>query len=288
MAMTRSTSASVGPKVAWVRKRAACSRELGISATAGAVPVPPVPLGTAVRCPRRLAAAATAAAAGHQQQAGAQHQTSPGRAQATARVRGQCTQLSLHIDPQRAHRGAKGRARRRASYAGDHRQRRRRSTPRCVKRLAIGARRLHADASDNLCRGCYSEGARWRRATARSIAWRRAQSSAWSSPMRPTLKYAASRMRQVEAADAGRRRHRQALGQAHADGCGLQHAEHVALDAVVGAGRVARRGADAAVLLGDQFLGATAPRRRHSPRTRCARAGAAARRRPRPGGRPAP
>jgi hypothetical protein len=54
-------------------------------------------------------------------------------------------------------------------------------------------------------------------------------------------------VRQVEAADAGRRRHRQAVGQAHADVAGLQHAEHRALDAVVGAGRVARRGADAAV-----------------------------------------
>jgi hypothetical protein len=61
-------------------------------------------------------------------------------------------------------------------------------------------------------------------------------------------------VREVEAADAGRRRHRQALGQAHADLAGLQHLEHVALDAVVGAGRIARRRADAAVLLGDQVL----------------------------------
>ncbi len=52
MAMTRSMSASVGPKVAWVRKRAACSRVAGFSIATGAappcpafvpVPAPPVP-----------------------------------------------------------------------------------------------------------------------------------------------------------------------------------------------------------------------------------------------------
>jgi nitrite reductase/ring-hydroxylating ferredoxin subunit len=53
---------------------------------------------------------------------------------------------------------------------------------------------------------------------------------------------------------AGRRRHRQALGQAHADLCGLQHLEHLPLGAVVGAGGVAGGGADAAVFLGDQAL----------------------------------
>ncbi|CAM2147891.1 NAD-specific glutamate dehydrogenase [Paraburkholderia tropica] len=62
----------------------------------------------------------------------------------------------------------------------------------------------------------------------------------------------AVRMREIEARDARRRQHRQRFGHAHADLVGLQHVEHVALDEVVRAGRIAGRRTDARVLLGDQ------------------------------------
>ena len=58
----------------------------------------------------------------------------------------------------------------------------------------------------------------------------------------------------VEAAHAGGRRHGQALGHRHADFVALHQGEHVVLGAVVGAGGIARGGAYALVLLGNQRL----------------------------------
>jgi hypothetical protein len=59
---------------------------------------------------------------------------------------------------------------------------------------------------------------------------------------------------EVEAADAGAGLHGQAFGDLHADVGGAQQREQRLLDAVVGAGGVAGRGADALVLLVDQLF----------------------------------
>ena len=67
----------------------------------------------------------------------------------------------------------------------------------------------------------------------------------------PYVEIRRARVRQVETAHAGRRGRGHALGQAHADLLGLEHLEHRALDAVVGAGGVAGGGADSDVLSGD-------------------------------------
>jgi len=93
----------------------------------------------------------------------------------------------------------------------------------------------------------------------------------------------------VEAADAGRRSHGQALGHGHADLVALQQREHVLLDAVVRAGRVAGRGANASVLFArsglqllSDFAGGIAPQVFAHTLVH------GIRRRPRPGGRPGP
>jgi hypothetical protein len=75
----------------------------------------------------------------------------------------------------------------------------------------LGARRAARRAR------AHSTGASARRACASSRPQRRAQSASWSSPMRPEVEVRGLRVREVEAADAGRRRHGQALGEAHAD-----------------------------------------------------------------------
>ena len=68
-----------------------------------------------------------------------------------------------------------------------------------------------------------------------------------------------------KAADAGGWQHGQALGQAHADVFALQELEHIGFDAVVRAGRVAGRGANAFVFFADHlfvaqgFVGRVAP-----------------------------
>ena len=62
-------------------------------------------------------------------------------------------------------------------------------------------------------------------------------------------------MGEVEAGDARRRQHRQALGQRHADLVAAEGAKEIALDGVVGARRIARRRPDAAIALGDEVGG---------------------------------
>jgi hypothetical protein len=61
-------------------------------------------------------------------------------------------------------------------------------------------------------------------------------------------------MGQVDAADAGGRPHGEALGQRDAHGGRLQKVEELHLLAVLGAGRIAKGGPDAAVLFGDEIV----------------------------------
>src|SRR3954463_344507 len=62
------------------------------------------------------------------------------------------------------------------------------------------------------------------------------------------------RMREVDAADARARHHRERLGERDPDLLGAEQVEELALLGVVGAGRIAERRADAAELLGTQLL----------------------------------
>ena len=220
MAMTRSTSASVGPKVAWVRKRAACSRVAGFS-TGGARAAAPAwsrrrrRIGAGAR--RGFAAAVTASAARAQQHAGAQSPGSPARgrirrpASAGSAFRfftsipnvAPCTRMGTL--------GAR-------LVCRDHRQRRNAIDAALCQQVGMRAPALTCRRSLKPSQTrCYSDGARWRRAS-RDVD---------GLPARPVLGLVVAdapdvevrglRVRQVEAADAGRRRHRQALGQAHAD-----------------------------------------------------------------------
>ena len=85
------------------------------------------------------------------------------------------------------------------------------------------------------------------------------------------------------------RPHRIALGQLDAGGVlGIEQREQRRLFGVVGLRGIARRRANAGILLEDQFDRASASRPAHSPRIRGARAHACARQRLRRGDRPAP
>ena len=62
-------------------------------------------------------------------------------------------------------------------------------------------------------------------------------------------------MGEVEAADRGGRRHREALGERHAGAPGLEQIEERALLTVVRTGRIPKRRTDAAISLGDEVVG---------------------------------
>ena len=82
-------------------------------------------------------------------------------------------------------------------------------------------------------------------------------------------------MAQVKAADACRRRHRQAFRQRHADLAGAKQLEQLFFYAVVRAGRVAGSGANTLVFLGDQrfqrklFGGRITPQILANPQVQC-------------------
>ena len=101
----------------------------------------------------------------------------------------------------------------------------------------------------------------------------------------PTPKYSRLRMREIETADGRWRRHRQALGEIHAGALArFEQIEERALLGVIGLRRIAGRRADAAILLGDEIVGAQRLRLARSPTIRaalsraCASANASAKR----------
>ena len=62
-------------------------------------------------------------------------------------------------------------------------------------------------------------------------------------------------MHEIEAADAGGRRHRRVLGQFDPESRRVQQIEQFELLAVIGARRIAKSGSNAAVALGEDVIG---------------------------------